>query len=393
MVGNHTLDEICLKITDGTHSTVKDDSDGNCFLLSAKNIKNGHVCYNTDTDRKISKETLLFLRNRTRTEIGDVLITTVGTIGEISSVDDDNYEFQRSVALLKPNPSIITSKFLEYSLKTAESQLMLENFVSGSVQKCIFLDSIKQLKISVPGLKIQNKIINILSSIDSLITLNSRINDYLLKLGEAIFDYYQEDADVSCTINDLAEEIVCGKTPSTSYKEYYGEDIPFITIPDLHNSPVIVRTERYLSNIGAETQKKKTLPAHSICVSCIATPGLVSLTSELSQTNQQINSIICKKSIPPLYVYYLMRSSSDVIINLGSSGSATLNLNKTQFSQIKINILAPIEMLNFNNETKYILQLIELNSKTNVILESLRDMLLPLLMSGEIDVSKLDLGS
>ena len=179
MVGNHTLDEICLKITDGTHSTVKDDSDGNCFLLSAKNIKNGHVCYNTDTDRKISKETLLFLRNRTRTEIGDVLITTVGTIGEISSVDDDNYEFQRSVALLKPNPSIITSKFLEYSLKTAESQLMLENFVSGSVQKCIFLDSIKQLKISVPGLKIQNKIINILSSIDSLITLNSRINDYL----------------------------------------------------------------------------------------------------------------------------------------------------------------------------------------------------------------------
>ncbi len=50
-------------------------------------------------------------------------------------------------------------------------------------------------------------------------------------------------------------------------------------------------------------------------------------------------------------------------------------------------------MLNFNNETKYILQLIELNSKTNVILESLRDMLLPLLMSGEIDVSKLDLGS
>ena len=393
MVGNHTLDEICLKITDGTHSTVKDDSDGNCFLLSAKNIKNGHVCYNTDTDRKISKETLLFLRNRTRTEIGDVLITTVGTIGEISSVDDDNYEFQRSVALLKPNPSIITSKFLEYSLKTAESQLMLENFVSGSVQKCIFLDSIKQLKISVPGLKIQNKIINILSSIDSLITLNSRINDYLLKLGEAIFDYYQEDADVSCTINDLAEEIVCGKTPSTSYKEHYGEDIPFITIPDLHNSPVIVRTERYLSNIGAETQKKKTLPAHSICVSCIATPGLVSLTSELSQTNQQINSIICKKSIPPLYVYYLMRSSSDVIINLGSSGSATLNLNKTQFSQIKINILAPIEMLNFNNETKYILQLIELNSKTNVILESLRDMLLPLLMSGEIDVSKLDLGS
>jgi type I restriction enzyme S subunit len=214
-----------------------------------------------------------------------------------------------------------------------------------------------------------------------------------LKLGEAIFDYYQEDADVSCTINDLAEEIVCGKTPSTSYKEHYGEDIPFITIPDLHNSPVIVRTERYLSNIGAETQKKKTLPAHSICVSCIATPGLVSLTSELSQTNQQINSIICKKSIPPLYVYYLMRSSSDVIINLGSSGSATLNLNKTQFSQIKINILAPIEMLNFNNETKYILQLIELNSKTNVILESLRDMLLPLLMSGEIDVSKLDLGS
>ena len=384
----YPLSYYCIVIGGGTPKTsVPEYWGGNIPWISIKDIvESNNIIENTE--KTITEEGL----NNSSTKIldkGDIIISARGTVGKIALISKP-MAFNQSCFGIKVNRNV-DPVFFYYVLVNSISTI--KKNTQGSVFDTITAKTFDSIRIAMPTFEVQRRIGSFLSSIDSQINANMRINDYLLKLGEAIFDYYQEDADVSCTINDLAEEIVCGKTPSTSYKEYYGEDIPFITIPDLHNSPVIVRTERYLSNIGAETQKKKTLPAHSICVSCIATPGLVSLTSELSQTNQQINSIICKKSIPPLYVYYLMRSSSDVIINLGSSGSATLNLNKTQFSQIKINILAPIEMLNFNNETKYILQLIELNSKTNVILESLRDMLLPLLMSGEIDVSKLDLGS
>ena len=87
------------------------------------------------------------------------------------------------------------------------------------------------------------------------------------------------------TIEDLASEIVCGKTPSTKKKEYYGEDIPFITIPDMHNSVYTVKTERYLSLLGADSQSKKMLPKNSICVSCI---GTVSYTHLTLPTNSRV---------------------------------------------------------------------------------------------------------
>ena len=64
--------------------------------------------------------------------------------------------------------------------------------------------------------------------------------------------------------------------------------MPFITIPDMHNNVFVITTERKLSEIGIKSQIKKTLPKNSVCVSCIATAGLVSLTYEKSQTNQQI---------------------------------------------------------------------------------------------------------
>jgi type I restriction enzyme S subunit len=87
-------------------------------------------------------------------------------------------------------------------------------------------------------------------------------------------------------------KIICGKTPSKANKKFYGEDIPFIKIPDMHGQMFVVNTIDNLSNLGAISQKKKMIPTNSICVSCIATVGLVSLTVKNSQTNQQINSIV-----------------------------------------------------------------------------------------------------
>jgi len=208
-----------------------------------------------------------------------------------------------------------------------------------------------------------------------------------------VFEKLQDNASIHCTISDVAKEIICGKTPSTSVEEYYGNEIPFITIPDMHNSIAIVTTERMLSSHGAISQNRKMLPRHSICVSCIATPGLVAVTTSPSQTNQQINSIICNDNISPFYMYYLMKSLSDTIINLGSGGSATLNLNKAQFSQIEIDIVPNDKMTCFEKNMNPILEMIESNLRMNSKLSKLKEFLLPKLMSGEIDVSDLDLGN
>lgn len=87
-------------------------------------------------------------------------------------------------------------------------------------------------------------------------------------------------------------DIVCGKTPSKKKDEYYGGNIPFIKIPDMHGNMYAIETVDSLTEAGAETQKKKRLPKGSVCVSCIATVGQVVVASEDSFTNQQINSIV-----------------------------------------------------------------------------------------------------
>ena len=186
------------------------------------------------------------------------------------------------------------------------------------------------------------------------------------------------------TINDLAESIVCGKTPSTKNKSYYGNEIPFVTIPDMHNSTYIVKTERYLSKLGGDSQYNKYLPPNSICVSCIGTAGLVSFVHTTSQTNQQINSIIPKKNISPYYVFLLMEKLSQKIQSLGSSGSTIVNLNKEQFSQIEVLIPSSFVLSQFDLIVKPLFETIRNNQIQNIQLASLRDYLLPRLLNGQI---------
>ena len=182
-------------------------------------------------------------------------------------------------------------------------------------------------------------------------------------------------------------EIICGKTPSTKIKEFYGTECPFITIPDMHKNVYACFTERSLSQLGVESQKGKTLPKNSICVSCIATPGLVVLTDKPSQTNQQINSIIPNKNMSSYYVYLLMQMLSDTIKMLGSSGSTTSNLNKEQFSKIDILLPTDKEIMQFDSIVEPIFQKIRNNIHENNNLVALRETLLPKLMNGEIEVN------
>ncbi|GAB1668009.1 restriction endonuclease subunit S [Mannheimia haemolytica] len=181
-------------------------------------------------------------------------------------------------------------------------------------------------------------------------------------------------------------EIICGKTPTKTKAEYYGNDIPFIKIPDMHGKVLITQTIDNLSLIGANSQAKKYISKGSICVSCIATVGLVSLASRKSQTNQQINSIVPNNLNFSEYLYlYLSQSEMNKYMkNLASGGSATLNMNTSTFSSIEI--LKPNnEILHlFHKKSLDIFEKILKNEENNQILAQTRDLLLPKLLNGEI---------
>ena len=144
--------DVCDNITDGVHNTVKDDLDGDYYLLSCKNIKGGFVSIG-DNERRISKETFDKLRKRTKMQKGDILLSSVGTIGEIVLLNEEpsNYEFQRSVAILKPKKELISSQFLYYSMDNQRDKIV--HTAHGAVQQCIFISDVANFTTIYPPIE------------------------------------------------------------------------------------------------------------------------------------------------------------------------------------------------------------------------------------------------
>ena len=326
-----------------------------------------------------------------------------GKIAKVSVLSDGEVGFgSTEYIVFRAIDGVSDADFLYYLIcSPLVRNPAIKSMVGSSGRQRVQTDVVASLNIELPPIEEQRKIGGLLKSLDDKIELNNQINNNLEQQAQAIFKSWFIDFEpfnksmpsdwTIGTIDDLAKEVVCGKTPSTKKAEYYGSDIPFITIPDMHGKTYTVTTERYLSKLGANSQEKKTLPKNSICVSCIGTAGLVTLVAEESQTNQQINSIIPKNGFSPYYIYLLMQTLSDTINKLGQSGSTIVNLNKSQFGKIQVIIPALSSMIKFDEIVSPMFEKILQNQIVNIKLTSLRDTLLPKLMSGELDVSDIEI--
>lgn len=311
------------------------------------------------------------------------------------------YLHNQRIGLVKINSDKLTKDYLYWYMRTYKYQKQVVATSSGSTVKHTSPNRIYEIEINLPSIENQIRISSVLNSIERKIKTNEQVNNNLEQQAKAIYKSWFVDFEpfgrimpsdwLIGTVDDLAKEVVCGKTPSTKHTEYYGSDIPFITIPDMHGKIYVDTTERKLSKLGADSQSKKSLPKNSVCVSCIGTAGLVTLVAEESQTNQQINSIVPKDNFSPFYIYYFMQTLSDTINKLGQSGSTIVNLNKTQFGKIHAVIPSETAMIQFDLIVSPLFEKILENQMENLKLVSLRDVILPKLISGELDVSDIDL--
>ncbi|CAD2071655.1 restriction endonuclease subunit S [Jeotgalicoccus meleagridis] len=332
--------------------------------------------------------------------------------------DPEEYVVSTKLMVLRVNDTAqLHPKYLYYYLTNKPIINHLQNLAesrSGTFPQITF-NELKKLKVNLPTIEKQHKIISFMDSINGLITNNNQSIANLEELSQTLFKRWFVDFEfpdenrnpyksyegefqylknrklpLSWTINTIADNasggIITGKTPSTKIKENYApHGIPFITIPDMHKDVFVLNTERYISELGMSKLKNKILPKNSISVSCIATPGLVTITSKDSITNQQVNSFQPNKN-KLYYLYFTLKRMKGYIRDLGSGGSATLNLNKSQFS--KIEVVSPTDDIldNFNKLIEPNFHKILNLQKENMNLSHLRDTLLPKLMSGEIEL-------
>lgn len=328
-----------------------------------KVVKKGQFTYIPDTSRRGDKIGIALLE-----EYVEGLVSNVYTVFEIT---DEEQLLPQYLMLWFQRP-----EFDRYARFKSH----------GSVREIFDWDELCAVELPIPDIEKQKNIVRTYKAINDRIELKKRINDNLEATARTIYKLYFVDLEpfggeqptdwLEVTINDIAEEVICGKTPPTSEANNYGGTIPFITIPDMHGSVFTTQTERFLSDKGAATQANKTLPENSICVSCIASVGLVCLTAEASQTNQQINSIICKEWVSPYYVYLKMTTLSDYLKQLGAGGSTTLNVNKTLFEQIPILLPEASILAEFHSKVEPLFTSIRANQYEVQSLELLKSLLL-----------------
>lgn len=346
----------------------------------------------------------------------DVLITAVGTIGEILVVKDPNFYFKDGnlIWLRNINFEIIDIDYLYYFLKSDLFQKTIKYNNIGAVQKALTIDFLKTVKITLPSLDNQRKLISVLKSIDKKLKINNQINQELEAMAKTLYDYWFVQFDFPDqngkpykssggkmvhhpelkrqipegwgveTLRDFESKIITGKTPSRANSDNFGGEIPFITIGDIRGNTFIYSTSETLTDLGASVQQNKYLPEGSLCVSCIATVGEIGFTTEWSHTNQQINSIVFEDETNRYYLYFALKNYFENANASAKTGNTFANMNKEDFSGIRI-ILPRNEIKNnFHKMTEPYFAQIKCLQGQNQELTQLRDWLLPMLMNGQV---------
>ena len=392
------LGDICIQITDGTHSTVKDCESGDCYLLSCKNIKNGNIEIGKN-ERKIDRHTLEELRKRTKTAKGDVLLSSVGTIGEtaVIKLENPNYEFQRSVAIFKPNLNFITSEFLYYSLNSRKD--ILQHSAEGAVQQCLFITPLKDFPISLPPIDVQKKIAGVLGALDDKIELNNRINNNLEQQAQALFNNIY-NTNNNGTLADIVDVVESGSRPKGGA---INKGIPSIGAENIEKFGVYdYSKEKFIDEIFYEKMKHGKVAAGDVLLyKDGAYTGKVSLALDgyphrICAVNEHVFIIRGKSDVTSQFFLYFCLSdekNKNYLHTLASSKAAQPGLNQSELLGLPIFIPASAVVKNFTLSVAPMMHKIASNAIENNKLSALRDVLLPKLMSGEIDVSNVDISA
>lgn len=184
-----TLKDLCSIITDGTHQPPQFQDSGIPFIL-VSNLSQNTVTY--DTKKYISEETYNELIKRTPIEVGDVLLSTVGSYGHPAVVTNDKkFLFQRHIAYLKPKRDIVNSFYLHGALLAPDAQRQIEEKVKGIAQKTLNLSEIKKIVIPIPSIECQNAFEQFVAQVDkSKATVQKALDETQLLFDSLMQQYF-----------------------------------------------------------------------------------------------------------------------------------------------------------------------------------------------------------
>ena len=366
---------------------------GNINWLSVKDFNNENR-YVYSTEKTITEEGL----NNSSTKLlrkDDIIISARGTVGELAMIPFP-MAFNQSCYGIRAKDGI-NSTFLYYLIK--HSVRKLKAMTHGSVFDTITRDTFANIEVAIPDIETQQRVAKMLANIDDKVENNQRINNNLEQQTQALFKSWFVDFEPfdgerpsSWTKEKLGNVCNCvlGGTPSRAKPEYWNGTIPWINSGEVNNFRIIKPSET-ITELGLTKSATKLLPLKTTVIAITgATLGQVSLLEIDACANQSVVGIIPNDDYPYEYIYPLIKQSINELTS-HQTGGAQQHINKQNVESLDILVPTAADLDKYCNTVHNLYEMIANNCFENEYLTSLRDTLLSKLMSGELDVSDIEL--
>ena len=391
-------DEYCESVRDGTHDTPKQTETG-YKLVTGKHIKNGQIdpseayCISEKDYKKINERSLV--------EQWDVLMSMIGTVGEVAVVKDHPNYAIKNVALFKCAGSELKGKWLAYYLQSSDAQGHMSGNQKGSSQQFLSLKQLRSLPVPVADEAYMQKVVDVLSAYDDLIENNQK---QIKLLDEAAQRLYKEwfvdlrfpghettpitdgipEGWVRYKFSEIAS-IMSGGTPKTDVKEYYDGNIPFYTPKDSDGSFFAFDTITHISKSGLDHCNSQYYPSGTVIITARGTVGKTTILAVPMAMNQSCYALKCDELNSPYYLFFSLNKEVAALKTMANGGVFNTIIVKT-FDSIHLTMPTHGVLAAFDAAISPIMDQVKVKMQQNARLVEARDRLLPKLMNGEIEV-------
>jgi len=397
-------------------------------------IRGNNLSLGTDGPR-FHDDDFVFLSNQKADELssaeckaGDLVFTARGTIGQVGLIPSNahysRYILSANQLRLRPDPEQADALYLYYWFSSPEMVALMQSRNAGSALPNMNLGSLRGLPVMLPPLPKQRAIAHILGMLDDKIELNRRMSETLEAMARALFKSWFVDfgpvraraegrdpglpqplADlfparlVDSELGEIpdgwevrpigeAVRVAGGGTPSTKQPRYWeGGKHCFCTPKDMSSltSPVLLVTERHLTDAGLTKVSSGLLPAGTVVLSSRAPIGYLAITEVPVSVNQGIIAMVCDRLLPNVYVLQWAWTNMDVI-EANANGSTFQEISKKNFRPIPVIIPSDQVLDCFTAIAQPFYEGVVVSIRESCTLAALRDTLLPKLISGELRV-------
>ena len=388
------LGDICTKI--GSGATPRGGKEAYCSkgvsLVRSQNVldftfsHDGLAFINDEQAKKLNNVEVLD---------GDVLLNITGdSVARACMMDPDLLpaRVNQHVAIIRGKEDCVLSHYLLYFLQWRKEYL-LQLASAGATRNALTKGMIEQLEIDLPTLDKQKRIVALLAVLDEKIKLNNKVND---DLYEMVNVYYKKLFTAQklelATVDAYALKIYSGGTPTTSNAAYWKGTFNWLSSGETRNR-FIVNTEKAITQEGINNSSTKLAHKYDIVMASAGqgfTRGQTSMLLLDTYINQSVIVIHADNIYLP-FIFWNLANRYEELRAISDSSSIRGSLTTKMIASFEMPVADPSTIADFSDFAWSIIPQIESNLLENVRLTMIRDTLLPKLMSGEIDVSGIQL--